>query len=768
MLRNPAPQTRLQIENPKGLPLPAATRAILQQMFAACQRVVIKAELGGGFSASRVFVVQPVGAVPELPVVIKLAPGDWVDREYQAYHDYIRNRLSGAAEIHSQPVRVPGSDWGGLRYHLVGSGIFEIESLYAFCRRASPQDIGHVLEKRLFRRIGPLWRFGSSGPQFSLGASYDRLLPVNLLIEPTTPPSGADVHLLEPDVLAGLALKQGDYVRLEGLVVSEVEWAHEGVTLNLPTPNHSAPDSLPKSYRLRLQPVEVLSSYEVNQPIDPIEGVVRATRHDLLRAQVRRALGQEWVDAPELSLAQTSLPNPLTVLADILGTCRDVRVACIHGDLNLENVLVDPEARDVRLIDFTLARRDHVLHDPLRLETGIVTWLVPEALAKADLPPETIHALYEHLHRSATSSVHLTEPSQFHPALGKALTMLAAVRRAAGEFLFDPQDWTEYYQGLVLCLLGALKFQNLDDMPQAPLPKQVAFWGAASAVHRLQARESLRGGKTWQSSSAIQADSGVSIDRPTFPPIDFIPNPFTATLAVQEPGHFVGRQSEIRRLRALLRGGSVALMGEPKIGKSSLLWHLVHIWTQVEEGEVLGPFDCHVLEDRDDLYESLAAVLGLDAGLWRTVRRALRRPSERPTLLLLDEMDVAPERGLVHDDLARLRAVCSDNRSLKIVTASRMSLKMVFPDPGKGSPAYNFLQPLTLGALTEAEARLLLAHPWAPQAAHFDLDTCDQILALTDFHPFKLQRAAFHRYQALADPSYDWQAAYRADLEQML
>jgi hypothetical protein len=35
-------------------------------------------------------------------------------------------------------------------------------------------------------------------------------------------------------------------------------------------------------------------------------------------------------------------------------------------------------------------------------------------------------------------------------------------------------------------------------------------------------------------------------------------------------------------------------------------------------------------------------------------------------------------------------------------------------------------------------------------------------------HPFKLQRAAFHRYEALTDLTYDWQAAYQQDLENLL
>ena len=58
------------------------------------------------------------------------------------------------------------------------------------------------------------------------------------------------------------------------------------------------------------------------------------------------------------------------------------------------------------------------------------------------------------------------------------------LRQAARDGLYDPDAFGEYYQGLTLYLLGALKFKNLDDRPGA---KQIAFWSAATLRHLLQA-----------------------------------------------------------------------------------------------------------------------------------------------------------------------------------------------------------------------------------------------------------------------------------------
>lgn len=239
------------------------------------------------------------------------------------------------------------------------------------------------------------------------------------------------------------------------------------------------------------------------------------------------------------------------------------------------------------------------------------------------------------------------------------------------------------------------------------------------------------------------------------------PNPFTQTLAIREPAQFVGREAELRRLQAMLAGGSVALLGEAKIGKSSLLWQLARSW----EGEVLGPIDLQGIADADDLHGTLADLLGLPDGNWQNLRSAFR---ERPALLLLDELDAGSDRCLDYETLGRLRAVCGANTACKVVVVSRRPLREVFPDTGRGSPAYNFLVPLSVGPMKPAEVRRLLAHPWAPLAAPFDGATIDHLLAIAGGHPFKVQRAAFHRYDALVDPDYDWQAAWRQDLEHLL
>lgn len=242
---------------------------------------------------------------------------------------------------------------------------------------------------------------------------------------------------------------------------------------------------------------------------------------------------------------------------------------------------------------------------------------------------------------------------------------------------------------------------------------------------------------------------------------DWPPNPFTDTLAIQDPLRFIGRKAETRRLWALIQDGSVALRGDPKIGKSSMMLHLTRQW----EGKKIGPINFDRLVSPEDFYRYIAKELELESYDWSTICEALE---SREGLLLLDELDAAPKRGITHDNLSHFRAVCESNREFKILAISRVPLKEVFPDTGVGSPFYNILQPLKLESLSREEALSLLEHPWAPEARMFDKATCEEMLSTATLHPFKLQRAAFHCYESLIDQHYHWKEAFQQDMDQML
>ncbi len=476
-----------QIKNPKNLNLPPEVEQVLKVMFAAYRQVVIRKEFGSSLSGGRVIEVRSIRSdgTPELPTVVKLAAISLIQKEWQAYRRHIRRRLPNIAEVTGEPILRPQIGWGGLRYPLMGGGgAFEVVSLRDYCGRAEAtvDDLQAVLS-RLLEIMQQMWGYHHTSPEFHLQASYDRLLPVNLLLKYPPSSPGGQPELVTPDALPARPLEPGLRVRLAGFAIAKVDLVNQTVTLNRPEAY------TPYYVRLKSELVETMAAYQVGQIIEPLEGDVIETRASRLQDEVRRVLGQSFdptgqtVPLPD----GTNLTNPLTALSTILNETRDLKVASIHGDFNLENILIEPETGAVSLIDFAEARQDHILHDFLRLETEVMTKLIPEILHRYGLPPlPTLASFCRQLHWTAfqAAPVRLALP---HPDLEKPLAMLAAIRQAARSYFFDFQDYTEYYQGLILYLLGALKFRNLNRAPEHPLPKQAAFWGAALAYQFLTA-----------------------------------------------------------------------------------------------------------------------------------------------------------------------------------------------------------------------------------------------------------------------------------------
>lgn len=458
------------IQNFLNLSLNPAEEKVLSQMFEGYERLVLKAEFEGGFSGGRVLMLRPItsrGA--ELPTVVKLGPEKIIQQEWDAFARFVRQKVPKVAKIEGNPIYSSEDRWGGIRYPLAGDGRFYTESLGRFCQHATAEDVVYILAKRLFPSISAMWQDNQVVPELFLGDTFDPILPVNLFVRLASTVSQAIE--LTPQSVRHQLVQAGAEVTLSDFVVSEVDEAAGELTLDLP----STTNELPNAYRLRVTVVADAGQYKEGVPLPhPIAGVVQATRYTVLEEQIEQAFNgavdgmADTLTLPEIG----SLPNPLLALPDILKQTNDLRVGPIHGDLNLENILVeyDQKSRDVHLIDFASARYDCVLHDLLRLETGFWLYLVPAELAQNGRSLSDLNHLVVALHTEGGSPV---------PGLEKPLRILTAVRQMAQHLLARPYSWDEYYQGLIVYLLGALKFRNLNDLPTTPLPKQVAIVTAA-------------------------------------------------------------------------------------------------------------------------------------------------------------------------------------------------------------------------------------------------------------------------------------------------
>lgn len=472
-------QKPVEIENRTGKSLPDSVYRVLETMFAAYGQLIILSEFGSGLSGSRVFLVRPLrlDGHPELRSVVKIDYQERIEQEWQAYQANIQRSVPNAAEMVGEPTYPAGSQWGGLRYPLIGSGAFDIESLARYYEHASHEQLSYVLQNRLFRSLGSLWAHIELKPDLHLQSYYDDLLPYNLVIAVETPPAGIPIQPLTPDTISQQSPPAGSYVRLEGFRVVKIFHAEGRLSLDVPIGNSGA-------NRLHVRGVADVDQYQINQLLSQaLTGRVVETRFAQLQAQVKRIMGADWQAGALVSLSgEQTLPDPIAALPNILNKSFDAYVGRLHGDLNLENVLVELESQNAYLIDFARSRQDHVLRDLLHLEMAVVTRLLPRALEAGQMPAETIYPLYERLDCAMRHPGRVPPP----PDLEKPFAMLLTIRNMAAHYLYMADNWDEYYYGLILYLIGALKFQDLDELPTAPRPKEVAFLGAAAILRLVQ------------------------------------------------------------------------------------------------------------------------------------------------------------------------------------------------------------------------------------------------------------------------------------------
>ncbi|HYN79722.1 MAG TPA: hypothetical protein VES73_18225 [Lamprocystis sp. (in: g-proteobacteria)] len=248
-------------------------------------------------------------------------------------------------------------------------------------------------------------------------------------------------------------------------------------------------------------------------------------------------------------------------------------------------------------------------------------------------------------------------------------------------------------------------------------------------------------------------------------------NPFDPW-AIALPPVFVGRTGALRDLeRAAWEGRGVSLLGEWRIGKTSLL----HTWG--ERARELG-FAVRLLsgqgrerQGHQALVDAVIAAVPADhrtaatgaatgatggpagsespdaaadrLGDWCSAQRQMS--GGLPPLLLLDEA----EGLLEHCEpgfLERLRGLLTGRR-LSLVFATRRTLPEVYADLGRVSPFANMLESVRIGLLEPGAAAALLARG----AAGLEPDDPAWLLDWVGRHPFFLTLLARRLFDARAD-----------------
>ncbi len=744
-----------RIRKTHNIKITAEEEAVLRNMFNKFDLVAIEAEFGRGFSGSRVFRVRltETGGKARLPAVVKIAPIDLIHKERQAYETWVEHTLPKVVRLEITSNLPANSLLGGLCYSLVGSGAFKVQSLADYYREYSIDDLCWVLENRLFKILGPHWWLNHHVDySFQMQTDYDTWLPVNLTLKPINSPSDeAPLIRLDNSNLPPPVIETGEQVELKGFRITQVNPDEREVTLNLPQPLEEQSTA---SYRVRLVDVPDVADYPVDKMVDSIYGQVTATRHDLLVGLAGQVLGAAVdLSAKQLTLpGNLSLPNPLLPHQDLLWDFLTANISTVHGDLNLENVMVDPETREVKLIDFATAHQGHALSDLLRLEVEVVVMLIPPVLGEADLPPETIYTLYEQLHRSNLYPDQVDLPELPHAALEKPFKMLQTIRKMARICLFAPNDWGEYYRGLTLYLLGTLKFKVLSQVS-----KQTAFWGAATVQRLLEI-----------SSSSAKETSEPRPPRPATPPeLSPVVEPPFGMMPLDSKLYIKRAADDVCREQLGQDYAVTLFIQSPwQMGKSSLMGRAID-QAHKKHGKIsvfinFQKFPTQYFEDEDQFLKGLCLMIGDALGIsqaidqyWLGLQTSIVKCShylsdyiipqiDAPLILAMDEVERMLTSPFRVDFFGMLRTW--HNERFFDESLARMSLflssstdpYLLIDDPNQ-SP-FNVAEVILLQDFTRPEVEELNRRHGSPLRP----GQIDDLMDLIGGHPF-LTRLALYR-----------------------
>ena len=215
---------------------------------------------------------------------------------------------------------------------------------------------------------------------------------------------------------------------------------------------------------------------------------------------------------------------------------------------------------------------------------------------------------------------------------------------------------------------------------------------------------------------------------------------------IDDPKLVFGRDKEVKRIFELLNiGSSVAVIGEPEIGKSSLL---TVIEDQAESKLELPrkPIYLNLGEvyDEDDFYFFLCDLIGIPECKGFRLSRELRK---HQLLLILDNVEKMEWDGFTNQIRSQIRALAEGNNApLRLVIAAERPLNQLFNDSGMVSPFENVCLEESISSWDEQTIREFIKYHLQNNSISFTEAAITKIISDTKGHPKKVMNLCYQIY----------------------
>jgi len=227
-------------------------------------------------------------------------------------------------------------------------------------------------------------------------------------------------------------------------------------------------------------------------------------------------------------------------------------------------------------------------------------------------------------------------------------------------------------------------------------------------------------------------------------------NPFIhQTGRIDDPQLFFCRDMEIKRVFEVLNSnGSIALIGEEGIGKSSLLSAICH----QAENLLFSPrqpiyLDLNGVRDEDDFYTALCEEVGIHENQGTRLTRDLKKYK---LLLAIDNVGKMSCEGFTPQLRGYLRGLAEgQNLPLKLIVAASKPLDKLFNDSQdevNTSPFSGIFQQENIKPWDAPIARSFIKARLAMTSVRFTEEEISQLIQESGGHPRRLMKLCYHNY----------------------
>lgn len=461
------------IRTAPGVKITDVQKRLLEEAYTTYTPSTVRRKLTIGKSGAEVYLIErndqrleiakfdhPYGLHPELKAYNEL-----VTKTSPEYRVELRGKVVQRPDGRFDVALIESADGklGVLIYNFLGRGIDSADnSLLEYYKSNGSAETCKVLE-HLFDAYGPQWWDAYTEKTVWYGEEYDRLLPVHLTLKRLRA-IDTEAYLLQSGQLEWgkiRSLKVGDIVHLKAFEITE---CRDNL---LRLRGLSPPAERSTDLRLKVDGLDP-DQYQPGEILKEVYAEVTATRTELLAQEAAQSHVHFSSDGAYFSLHGLRYANPLRGVDALLSSEKAAKSSIIHGDLTLRNIMVHKETGFAWLIDFAHTRSGGpTLFDLQRLEEHVIAEMLAPLLEKRKNGNDLVKVLNA-LHSDPLN------PKAPRAEWQPAYTVLHKIRELAKPYLTRKGGWSEYYRGLFLVFMGALKYNR------TPYQRDLLFVGAAT------------------------------------------------------------------------------------------------------------------------------------------------------------------------------------------------------------------------------------------------------------------------------------------------